>query len=53
MDVDEAYIQDMIQKRKQVKKDKDFALADKIRNDLDAQGIEFQDSREGTTWVKK
>ena len=53
VDVDEAYIQDMIEKRVQAKKDKDFALADKIRNDLDAQGIELQDSREGTTWVKK
>ncbi|NVK38629.1 MAG: cysteine--tRNA ligase [Gammaproteobacteria bacterium] len=53
VDVDEAYIQDMIEKRIQAKKDKDFALADKIRNDLDAQGIELQDSREGTTWVKK
>jgi len=53
VDVDEAYIQDMIEKRKQAKKDKDFALADKIREDLDAQGIELQDSREGTTWVKK
>ncbi len=53
VDIDEAYIQDMIEKRKQAKKDKDFALADQIRNDLDAQGIELQDSREGTTWVKK
>ena len=53
VDVDETYIQDMIEKRVQAKKDKDFALADKIRNDLDAQGIELQDSREGTTWVKK
>ncbi len=53
VDVDEAYIQGMIEKRVQAKKDKDFALADKIRNDLDSQGIELQDSREGTTWVKK
>jgi cysteinyl-tRNA synthetase len=53
VDVDEAYIQDMIEKRVQAKKDKDFALADKIRQDLDSQGIELQDSREGTTWVKK
>jgi len=53
VDVDEAYIQEMIEKRVQAKKDKDFSLADKIRNDLDAQGIELQDSREGTTWVKK
>jgi len=53
VEVDEAYIQEMIEKRVQAKKDKDFALADQIRNDLDAQGIELQDSREGTTWVKK
>ncbi|GAA6133254.1 cysteine--tRNA ligase [Oceaniserpentilla sp. 4NH20-0058] len=53
VDVDEAYIQEMIEKRVQAKKDKDFALADKIRHDLDEQGIELQDSREGTTWVKK
>jgi len=53
VNVDEAYILEMIEKRKQAKKDKDFALADQIRQDLDAQGIELQDSREGTTWVKK
>ncbi len=51
--VDEAYIQEMIEKRVQAKKDKDYALADQIRVDLDGQGIELQDSREGTTWVKK
>jgi cysteinyl-tRNA synthetase len=43
----------MIEQRKQAKKDKDFGLADKIRMGLDAQGIELQDSREGTTWVSK
>jgi len=53
VEVDEAYIQEMIEKRVQAKKDKDYALADQIRVDLDAQGIELQDSREGTTWVKK
>lgn len=53
VDVDEAYIQSMIEKRVQAKKDKDYALADQIRVDLDAQGIELQDSRDGTTWVKK
>jgi len=53
VEVDEAHIRDMIEQRKQAKKDKDFALADKIRMDLDAQGIELQDSREGTTWVSK
>ncbi len=51
--LDDAYIQEMIEKRVQAKKDKDYALADQIRMDLDAQGIELQDSRKGTTWVKK
>lgn len=53
VEIDEAVIQDMIDKRVQAKKDKDYALADQIRKDLEAQGIELQDSREGTTWVKK
>jgi cysteinyl-tRNA synthetase len=48
-----ASFQRMIERRKQAKKDKDFGLADKICMDLDAQGIELQDSREGTTWVSK
>ncbi|WP_396586235.1 cysteine--tRNA ligase [Bermanella sp. R86510] len=51
--LDDAYIQGKIEERKQAKKDKNFALADQIRDDLDAQGIILQDSREGTTWVKK
>ncbi len=46
VELDETYIQGMIEQRKQAKKDKDFALADKI-------GIELQDSREGTTWISK
>jgi cysteinyl-tRNA synthetase len=53
VDIDESYIQAMIEKRVQAKKDKDYALADQIRIDLDEQGIELQDSREGTAWVKK
>jgi cysteinyl-tRNA synthetase len=53
VDVDESYIHAMIEKRVQAKKDKNYALADQIRIDLDEQGIELQDSREGTVWVKK
>ncbi len=53
VELDAAYIEEMIAKRAQAKKDKDFALADQIRSDLDAQGIELQDSRAGTGWVKK
>lgn len=48
--VDESYIFEQIEKRIQAKKDKDFALADKIRDDLAAQGIILKDSPEGTSW---
>ena len=53
VEVDEAFIQDLIEKRIQAKKDKDFALADQIRDDLDAQGIVLKDGKDGTTWSKK
>ena len=48
--VDESYILEQIEKRAQAKKNKDFALADKIRDDLAAQGIVLKDSPEGTSW---
>ena len=49
-DVDEVMIEEMIQKRNDAKKNRDFAEADRIRDQLAAQGIILQDSREGTTW---
>ena len=49
-DVDEAWIEGMIQKRKDAKKARDFAESDRIRDELASQGIILQDSREGTTW---
>ncbi len=49
-DVDEAMIETMIQQRNDAKKNRDFAEADRIRDELAAQGIILQDSREGTTW---
>ena len=36
--------------RKEAKKNKDFALADQIRNELLAKGIELVDTREGATY---
>ena len=48
--VDEAWIQAMIEKRQQAKKSRDFAAADRIRDELAARGVILQDSREGTTW---
>ena len=49
---DEDYILEMIEKRAQAKKDKDFALADSIRDELLAKGIVLKDTREGTKWSR-
>lgn len=46
----EEEILSLIEKRAQAKKDKDFELADSIRNDLYQKGIELVDTREGTTY---
>ena len=48
----EEYVKDMIEKRKEAKKNKNFELADQIRNELLEKGIELKETREGTTWNK-
>jgi len=50
--LDEATIQARIAARAQAKRDKNFAEADRIRDELLAQGIVLKDSAQGTTWVK-
>ena len=45
-------IQMLLNMRKEAKANKDFALSDKIRDDLSALGLKIKDSREGTTWSK-
>ena len=49
---DEDYIEEMIAKRAQAKKDRDFAMADQIRDELAAKGIVLKDTREGVQWKK-
>ena len=44
------YIEDMIAKRKEAKQNKNFELADEIRNELEEKGIILKDTREGTTY---
>ncbi len=42
----------IIQLRSEAKSNKDYATSDKIRNGLQALGIQLKDSKEGTTWSK-
>ena len=45
-------IQELIDKRQQATKEKNFALADQIRDELLSQGIELLDTREGVKWKR-
>lgn len=46
----EVYIMNKIEERKAAKKEKDFAKADAIREELLSRGIAIKDTREGTIW---
>ncbi|MBR4607750.1 MAG: cysteine--tRNA ligase [Lachnospiraceae bacterium] len=47
-----AFVESKIAERAKAKKDKDFAKADAIRNELLEKGIVLKDTREGTVWSK-
>ena len=47
---DDKEILDLIEKRSEAKKNKDFELADSIRSELESRGIILVDTREGTTY---
>lgn len=48
----EAEVEALIAERQQARKDKNFALADKIRDALKAKGIELLDTPQGVRWKK-
>lgn len=45
-------IENLIQKRSEAKKNKDFKLADDIRQELLEKGIILEDTRQGTKWKR-
>jgi cysteinyl-tRNA synthetase len=46
-------IEALIAQRNQAKLKRDFALSDKIRQELSHRGILIEDTREGTRWRRK
>ncbi|OMH38785.1 cysteine--tRNA ligase [Motiliproteus sp. MSK22-1] len=49
----EEQIEELIQQRAEAKKARNFADADRIRDELKAQGVVLDDGREGTTWRRE
>lgn len=45
-----AWIEERLAKRREAKKNKDFAQADAIRAELLEKGVQIKDTREGTVW---
>ncbi len=53
LDISAEEIEAGIAERLQARKEKDFARADQIRDELAEKGIELLDSPQGTTWKVK
>jgi cysteinyl-tRNA synthetase len=46
-------VETLIEERAAARSERNWARADEIRDELDAMGVELQDSAEGTTWRLK
>lgn len=46
-------VQDLISQREQARADKNWELADKIRKELESEGIILEDTPDGTKWKRK
>ena len=51
--LDPETIESMLQERNEARSKRDFARADEIREELAAQGIDIEDTREGTRWSNR
>ncbi|MFH1191419.1 MAG: cysteine--tRNA ligase [Candidatus Omnitrophota bacterium] len=51
--ITEDEIKFQIQSRAEAKKSKDYLLADKIRKELEEQGVILEDTKDGVTWRRK
>ena len=50
--LDKEHIENMISRRLDAKKNKNYKLADQIRNELLNEGILLEDNKDGTSWKK-
>lgn len=50
---EDAYIDDLVRRRTEARAAKDWAEADKIRDELSELNIEVTDTPEGPTWARK
>ncbi len=51
--IGEDEIKSQIQSRADAKRSKDYALADKIRKELEEKGVILEDTKDGVTWRRK
>lgn len=50
---DDAKIDQLVQKRDQARKNKDWATSDQIRDQLKAMGVSLRDTPQGTRWTRE
>jgi len=52
-EISDKEVSEKISERNKARKNKDFALADQIRKELEEKGIILEDTKQGTTWRRK
>jgi cysteinyl-tRNA synthetase len=50
---DDAWIEDLIARRVEARRNRDWAESDRIRDELDAKGVLLEDGPQGTSWRRK